>query len=156
MPTATVISGPRWHKNNRDLGFNFNSANVTDDVYSLDIQSGKLDRWTESETGTFDLNSLPEAAKQAVMRFRRLTAGEPWIFGIPNKNEQGFLSDLGLELQVIFNKDAVMVLPAGVNKATGLSAALKELDLSPHEVVGIGDAENDHAFLSLCECERKA
>jgi hydroxymethylpyrimidine pyrophosphatase-like HAD family hydrolase len=62
------------------------------------------------------------------------------------------IRDLGLELQVIFNKDAVMVLPAGVNKATGLAAALKEMELSPHEVVGIGDAENDHAFLSVCEC----
>jgi HAD superfamily hydrolase (TIGR01484 family) len=62
------------------------------------------------------------------------------------------IRDLGLELQVIFNKGAVMVLPSGVNKATGLSAALEELGLSPHNVVGIGDAENDHAFLSLCEC----
>ena len=62
------------------------------------------------------------------------------------------IRDLGLELQVIFNKGAVMVLPSGVNKATGLSAALDELGLSPHNVVGIGDAENDHAFLSLCEC----
>src|SRR6185503_13019706 len=26
------------------------------------------------------------------------------------------------------------------------------LGLSPHNVVGIGDAENDHAFLGLCEC----
>jgi HAD superfamily hydrolase (TIGR01484 family) len=62
------------------------------------------------------------------------------------------IRDQGLDLQVAFNKDAVMVLPSGVNKATGLIAALKELDLSPHEAVGIGDAENDHAFLGLCEC----
>ena len=59
---------------------------------------------------------------------------------------------LGLELQVIFNKGAVMVLPAGVNKGSGLYAALSELDLSPHNAVGIGDAENDHTFLNLCEC----
>ncbi len=59
---------------------------------------------------------------------------------------------LGLELQVIFNKGAVMVLPPGVNKASGLSAALAEMKLSPHNCVGVGDAENDHAFLSLCEC----
>ena len=45
-----------------------------------------------------------------------------------------------------------MVLPATVNKATGLSAALSELKLSLHNVVGVGDAENDHAFLQLCEC----
>ncbi|NTU82139.1 MAG: HAD-IIB family hydrolase [Chloroflexales bacterium] len=62
------------------------------------------------------------------------------------------IHSLGLELQVIFNKDAVMVLPAGVNKASGLQAALAAAKLSPHNVVGIGDAENDHAFLSLCEC----
>ncbi|MBC7944009.1 MAG: HAD family hydrolase [Burkholderiales bacterium] len=62
------------------------------------------------------------------------------------------IRDLGLELQVIFNKGAVMVLPSGINKATGLCAALAELGLSPHNAVGVGDAENDHAFLQLCEC----
>ena len=62
------------------------------------------------------------------------------------------ISELGLELQVIFNQEAVMVLPSGVNKATGLVAALKELGLSPHNAVAIGDAENDHALLSACEC----
>jgi hydroxymethylpyrimidine pyrophosphatase-like HAD family hydrolase len=58
---------------------------------------------------------------------------------------------LGLELQVIFNKGAVMILPASVNKASGLSAALDEMGLSPHNAVGVGDAENDHALLRLCE-----
>lgn len=62
------------------------------------------------------------------------------------------IRDLGLELQVIFNKGAVMVLPSGVNKATGLRAALEEMGLSPHNVVGVGDAENDHALLQFCEC----
>ena len=62
------------------------------------------------------------------------------------------IRELGLELQVIFNKGAVMVLPSGVNKASGLKAALAELRLSPHNAVGVGDAENDHAFLDLCEC----
>jgi HAD superfamily hydrolase (TIGR01484 family) len=58
---------------------------------------------------------------------------------------------LGLELHVVFNKDAVMVLPSGVNKATGLAAALNRLCMSRHNCVAIGDAENDHAFLSYCE-----
>ena len=62
------------------------------------------------------------------------------------------IRDLGLELNVTFNKDAVMVLPAGLTKATGLAEALHELGLSAHNVVGVGDAENDHAFLHLCEC----
>jgi HAD superfamily hydrolase (TIGR01484 family) len=62
------------------------------------------------------------------------------------------IHDLGFEFQVIFNKGSVMLLPSGVNKATGLSAALAEVSLSRHNVVGAGDAENDHAFLHLCEC----
>ncbi|HLG72799.1 MAG TPA: HAD-IIB family hydrolase [Chloroflexota bacterium] len=62
------------------------------------------------------------------------------------------IHELGLEMQVIFNKGAVMVLPSGVNKGTGLARALDELGLSAHNVVGIGDAENDHAFLAACEC----
>ena len=61
------------------------------------------------------------------------------------------IRDLGLDYHVIFNKDAVMALPSGVTKATGLKAALKEAGLSLHNVVGVGDAENDHSFLSLCE-----
>ena len=71
----------------------------------------------------------------------------------PNENTVlNTIRDLGLELQVVFNKGAVMVLPSGVNKASGLRAALNDLRLSPHNVVGIGDAENDHAFMQLCEC----
>ncbi|MEH1967467.1 MAG: HAD family hydrolase [Nostoc sp.] len=59
---------------------------------------------------------------------------------------------MGLELQVILNKGAVMVLPSGINKATGLAAALADMQLSPENVVGIGDAENDYDFLSFCGC----
>lgn len=62
------------------------------------------------------------------------------------------IRDLGLEMHVVFNKGAVMALPSGVNKASGLDAALAELGLSAHNVVGVGDAENDHAFLDRCEC----
>lgn len=62
------------------------------------------------------------------------------------------IKNLGLELEIIFNKGAVMILPSGINKATGLAAALQDLRLSPHNVVGVGDAENDHAFLQACGC----
>jgi HAD superfamily hydrolase (TIGR01484 family) len=62
------------------------------------------------------------------------------------------IAELGLELQVILNKGAVMVLPSGIDKATGLAAVLQEMDLSSHNVIGLGDAENDLAFLSLCGC----
>jgi hypothetical protein len=53
------------------------------------------------------------------------------------------IRDLDLELQITFNGDAVMVLPSGVNKGSGLRAALRELDLSIHEAVGVGNGQND-------------
>ncbi|HEY4188324.1 MAG TPA: HAD-IIB family hydrolase [Polyangia bacterium] len=62
------------------------------------------------------------------------------------------IRDLQLEMQVIFNKGAVMVLPSGVNKGFGLQAALQAMRLSPHNVVAVGDAENDHALLAGAEC----
>jgi HAD superfamily hydrolase (TIGR01484 family) len=62
------------------------------------------------------------------------------------------IQKLGLELQVVFNKGSVMLLPSGVNKATGLAAALEELGVSLHNVVAVGDAENDHALLASAEC----
>ena len=58
----------------------------------------------------------------------------------------------GLRLQLIFNKDSVMILPSEVNKMTGLSAALKDLSISRQNVIGIGDAENDLEFLRGCGC----
>jgi hydroxymethylpyrimidine pyrophosphatase-like HAD family hydrolase len=57
---------------------------------------------------------------------------------------------LSLDLQVIFNRESVMVLPAGVDKGTGFRAALAELHLPSESVLGIGDGENDYAFLNFC------
>jgi hydroxymethylpyrimidine pyrophosphatase-like HAD family hydrolase len=62
------------------------------------------------------------------------------------------IRELGLEVHVIFNRGAVMALPAGINKATGLDVAVRRLGMSRHEVVGIGDAENDHSLLEYGEC----
>ncbi len=57
---------------------------------------------------------------------------------------------MGLGLRVIPNKRALMVLPEGVDKASGLVEALAELGLSPEDAVGVGDAENDLAMLEAC------
>jgi len=60
------------------------------------------------------------------------------------------IQEFGLDLQIIFNKDAVMLLPSGVNKASGLIKALHSLGYSPHNTVAIGDAENDAAMMRIC------
>ncbi|MCC7366682.1 MAG: HAD family phosphatase [Dehalococcoidia bacterium] len=56
------------------------------------------------------------------------------------------IQELGLELQIIFNKGSVMVLPAGSNKGVGLQAVIDELGVERTQVAAIGDAENDHSL----------
>ncbi|MEI6623313.1 MAG: HAD hydrolase family protein, partial [Actinomycetes bacterium] len=58
---------------------------------------------------------------------------------------------LGLDCQLVFNRNELMILPSGVSKGTGLFDALGDLGVSRHSTVGVGDAENDHALLDVCE-----
>jgi hydroxymethylpyrimidine pyrophosphatase-like HAD family hydrolase len=60
------------------------------------------------------------------------------------------IHELGLDWHVVFNKGSVMALPADVTKATGLMPTLETLGVPLSATVGVGDAENDHAFLRLC------
>jgi len=62
------------------------------------------------------------------------------------------IRETGVERTLVFNKGALMLVPGGVTKGTGLEAALTVLALSHHNMVGVGDAENDHAFLAMSEC----
>ncbi len=57
LPTGT-ISDLRWHENDRDLAFSLNSCQSPADVYSVDLQSHKLERWTHSETGGINPQSF--------------------------------------------------------------------------------------------------
>lgn len=61
------------------------------------------------------------------------------------------VDELGLDCQLLRNRSALMVLPAGVSKGTGLLAALSELGISPHNAIAVGDAENDLALLAAAE-----
>lgn len=45
-----VIGGLRWHKNSRDLAFMISNSQGPGDVYSEDLTTSKLERWTNSET----------------------------------------------------------------------------------------------------------
>lgn len=97
----------------------------------------------------------PEAFVEKLRRKRvaPLSAGRVIVGTLEDQKDAVLdtIQELGLELQMIFNKGSLMILPSGVNKATGVRAALDRLCLSPHNTVAVGDAENDHAFLSACE-----
>jgi dipeptidyl aminopeptidase/acylaminoacyl peptidase len=57
-----VISGVHWQANNRDVGFSLSSARSSSDAYSLDVKTGKVERWTFSETGGLNTADFPEPA----------------------------------------------------------------------------------------------
>lgn len=60
------------------------------------------------------------------------------------------IKEMNLDLEVILNKGAVMILPKGIDKEAGLIAAANDLGVSLDAIVGVGDAENDLVFLSVC------
>jgi len=94
----------------------------------------------------------PSALLEALERHRvPISVGHSIIATVRPFEQQvlAAIRDLGLEWHVIFNKGAVMALPSDITKATGLAAVLHLLGLK-HDIVGIGDAENDQAFLRLC------
>jgi dipeptidyl aminopeptidase/acylaminoacyl peptidase len=59
-----VANNLKLHNNGVDLGFTLSAARSNSDAYSINIQTGKLDRWTASETG--GLNTAEFAEPQLV------------------------------------------------------------------------------------------
>ena len=105
--------------------------------------------------GEEPLGPEPPAALVEELRGRKL---EPLAIGrsivaTARSNEAevaAALEALELPWRMIFNKDSVMILPDGVDKASGLLAGLLALGLIPADALGVGDAENDHPFLAAC------
>lgn len=57
---AGVLGGLCWHTNGRDLALSVLSARSPSDVYSLDADTGAVDRWTKSETGGLNTDRFSE------------------------------------------------------------------------------------------------
>lgn len=55
-----VLGGLRWHANGQDLAFDSLSARSPSDVYSLNADTGVVDRWTRSETGGLNTDRFSE------------------------------------------------------------------------------------------------
>jgi dipeptidyl aminopeptidase/acylaminoacyl peptidase len=72
---AGLIGGVRFHKKNHDLAISMSSAKASSDVYSIDVTSGKLERWTRSESGGVDPGTFvePELVKWKSFDGREIT-----------------------------------------------------------------------------------
>jgi hydroxymethylpyrimidine pyrophosphatase-like HAD family hydrolase len=68
-------------------------------------------------------------------------------------NEPGVreaLEATGVALDLVYNRAFLMLLPHGVSKGTGVRHVIRDLGLSFHDVLGIGDAENDAELFDAC------
>jgi dipeptidyl aminopeptidase/acylaminoacyl peptidase len=61
LPSA-ILGGLVWHRRGGQLGFTLTTTRSAGDAYSLDPATGRLTRWTESETGGLNTSALPEPA----------------------------------------------------------------------------------------------
>jgi hydroxymethylpyrimidine pyrophosphatase-like HAD family hydrolase len=83
----------------------------------------------------------------------QFTTGECVVEADANHAHQilDIIRRLELPLVILFNRGRLMILPQSISKATGLKEALSTLRLSSHNAIAIGDAENDHTMLEMCE-----
>ena len=58
---AGVVSDLLWHPNSREIGFSLSGARMFHDVYSVNVEANKVERWTWSEMGGANFESLPDA-----------------------------------------------------------------------------------------------
>lgn len=70
-----ILAGLKWHPSGHELGFTLSDARSSGDAYSLDLASGKLTRWTESELGGLVASELsrPELIRYKSFDGRQIT-----------------------------------------------------------------------------------
>jgi dipeptidyl aminopeptidase/acylaminoacyl peptidase len=56
-----VVADLVWHPNGREIAFSLAGARSFHDVYSLNVDTGRAERWTWSEMGGANPESLPDA-----------------------------------------------------------------------------------------------
>jgi dipeptidyl aminopeptidase/acylaminoacyl peptidase len=143
LPTLPkgVVSGVTWHKNGRDLGFSVSSARSSSDVYSLDVGTMKLDRWTFSETGGLNTANFPEPE---LVRWKswdgkmisgflyrppaKYTGKRPVIINIHGGPEGQFRPSFPNRWAFFMNELGVAMIAPNVRGSTGYGKAFLALD----------------------------
>jgi len=106
-------------------------------------------------TGHTDTRGTPPPpALIAVLRRRDVPVSVGSVIVATERRYEAVVRDAMRELAqsfyVVLNKGSLMILPNGVDKGSGLLAALATLRVAPEHTVGVGDAENDEPFLRVC------
>ncbi|HSI35397.1 MAG TPA: S9 family peptidase [Tepidisphaeraceae bacterium] len=139
---AGQISALKWHKNNKDLALTLTSARSPSDVYSLDMDTRKVDRWTESETGGLVTNNFvePELIRWKSFDGREISGflykpdpakfpgKRPTIINIHGGPESQFRPGFMSSYNYYFNELGVAVIFPNVRGSSGYGKTFLTLD----------------------------
>ncbi len=138
---AGVISGLNWHSNSHDLAFNLNTARTPTDVYSIDVATMKLERWTFSETGGINTEGFSEPQLIRWKSFdgkeisgflymppEKFTGKRPVIVDIHGGPEGQARPDFRGQNNYFLNELGVAMIFPNVRGSTGYGKTFSELD----------------------------
>lgn len=66
------------------------------------------------------------------------------------KQVHAVLAAVGASAEFSYNRDALMLLPMGISKGSGVRQVIRRFGLSFHDVLALGDAENDLDLFEAC------
>ena len=138
---AGLVTGLEWHRNNRDLGFSFSSSAQPYDAYSLDVTTGKVERWTESETGGLNTASFsrPELIRwkswdgRSISGFlfrppARFTGRRPVAIDIHGGPEGQYRPDFNGRDNFYIEEMGVALIYPNVRGSTGYGKSFQKMD----------------------------
>jgi dipeptidyl aminopeptidase/acylaminoacyl peptidase len=136
-----LLGNVKWHRSGRYLGFTLSSARLTGDVFSLDLQSGKLERWTYSETGGLDTDGFIEPELLRWKSFdgktlsgflyrppKKFTGKRPVIIDIHGGPEGQFRPRFIGNANYYLNEHGVAILFPNIRGSTGFGKSFLKLD----------------------------
>ena len=138
---AGLIGGIEWRPGSHELAFGFSNARSVNDVYSLDADSGKFERWTESEAGGLNPAQLqvPEPISwtsfdgRAISGFlfkppARFTGRRPVMVNIHGGPEGQSRPGFQGRTNYFINEMGIAVVYPNVRGSTGFGKAFSQLD----------------------------
>lgn len=138
---AGIISDLQWHSNSVDLAFNFRSPRTPNDVYSVDMNTGKIDHWYKGVTGGVDLDKLPEPQQIKWKSFdgrmisgflyrppATFTGKRPVIVNIHGGPEEQYRPEFGYHNNYFLNELGIVLIFPNVRGSSGYGKSFHKLD----------------------------
>ncbi len=136
-----LIQALSWHRKRNEVGITLSTARAAGDVYSLDVPTGKLTRWTESETGGLNTSELPDPEPIRWTSFddreisgfyyqppKRFTGKRPVLISIHGGPEsQALPGFLGRSNYFLIERGVAIIFP-NVRGSTGYGKSFSKLD----------------------------